>query len=160
MELVLKSPDLLRILIDTDSQLPESATNQAHLSDDRSAHRSDIEEPVLDLPERVQAWAGVDLLVNSTSVGLAREGAGPSGPGSDLKALRLTADQLVDPLVVVDLVYGSESTQLAATCMSGGVTFVDGLEILVQQGAESFRIWTGLEPPLEIMRNAVGGHRT
>ena len=92
-------------------------------------------------------------------MGLAREGAGPSEPGSDLKALRLTADQLVDPLVVVDLVYGSESTQLAATCMSGGVTFVDGLEILVQQGAESFRIWTGLEPPLEIMRNAVGEHR-
>ena len=104
--------------------------------------------------------AGVDLLVNSTSVGLAREGARPSEPGSDLKALRLGADQLVDPLVVVDLVYGSEATELAATCMSGGVTFVDGLEILVQQGAESFRIWTGQEPPLEIMRNAVGGHRT
>ena len=99
--------------------------------------------------------SGFDLLVNSTSVGLAREGAGASEPGSDLKALRLRADQLIDPLVVVDLVYGSEPTELAATCMSGGANFVDGLEILVQQGAESFRIWTGLEPPIEIMRNAV-----
>jgi shikimate dehydrogenase len=96
-----------------------------------------------------------DLLVNSTSVGLAREGAAPSAPGADLKALRLRADQLVDPLVVVDLVYGSEPTELAATCMSGGATFVDGLEILVQQGAGSFRIWTGLEPPIETMKNAV-----
>ncbi len=98
---------------------------------------------------------GVDLLVNSTSVGLAREGAPPPAAGADLKALRLRADQLVDPLVVVDLVYGSEPTELAATCMSGGATFVDGLEILVQQGAESFRIWTGLEPPIEIMRSAI-----
>ena len=102
----------------------------------------------------------VDLLVNSTSVGLAREGATPSAPGSDLKALRLGADQLIEPLIVLDLVYGSKPTELAAMCMSGGATFVDGAEILVQQGAESFRIWTGLEPPLEVMRSAVGEHRT
>ena len=41
---------------------------------------------------------------------------------ADLKALRLRADQLVAPLVVVDLVYGSEPTELAATCTSGGAT--------------------------------------
>ena len=75
-----------------------------------------------------------DLLVNATSVGLASGGCGAPPPGADLKALRLRADQLVDPLVVVDLVYGSEPTELAATCMSGGATFVDGLEILVQPG--------------------------
>jgi shikimate dehydrogenase len=98
---------------------------------------------------------GVDLLVNATSVGLAREGAEPGAPGGDLKTLRLRADQLVDPLVVVDLVYGSEPTELAASCLGGGATFVDGLEILVQQGAESFRIWTGREPPVETMRSAV-----
>lgn len=99
--------------------------------------------------------SGVDLLVNTTSVGLAREGAGPGGAGADLKTLRIGADQLIDPLVVVDLVYGSEPTELAASCLSGGATFVDGLEILVQQGAESFRIWTGIEPPVETMRQAV-----
>ena len=99
--------------------------------------------------------AGFDLLVNATSVGLATEGAEPAAAGAELKALRLRADQLVDPLIVVDLVYGSEPTELAATCMSGGATFVDGLEVLVQQGAGSFRIWTGLEPPTEIMRDAV-----
>jgi shikimate 5-dehydrogenase len=32
---------------------------------------------------------------------------------------------------------------------------IDGREALVRQGAASFRIWTGLEPPLEAMRNAV-----
>ena len=99
--------------------------------------------------------SGVDLLVNTTSVGLAKPGARSTAGGEDLKALRLGADQLSDPLVVVDLVYGSEPTELAAACTSGGATFVDGLEILVQQGAESFRIWTGLDPPVETMRAAV-----
>jgi len=102
---------------------------------------------------------GIDLIVNTTTVGLAKEGAPPAPAGADLKALHLGADQLVDPLVVVDLVYGSEPTELAATCLSGGAAFVDGLEILVQQGAESFRIWTGTEPPVEAMRSAVREHR-
>ena len=80
-------------------------------------------------------------------------------PGCDLKALRLRADQLVAPLVVVDLVYGSEPTELAATCTSGGATLIDGLEILVRQGADSFRIWVGREPPIETMRDTIRANR-
>ena len=34
---------------------------------------------------------------------------------------------------------------------------VEGLEVLVRQGAESLRIWTGLEPPLDVMREAARG---
>jgi shikimate dehydrogenase len=34
---------------------------------------------------------------------------------------------------------------------------VDGLEVLVRQGAASFRIWTGVEPPLGVMREAARG---
>ena len=103
--------------------------------------------------------APFDLLVNATSVGLASAGAEPPPPGSDLKALRLRADQLVAPLVVVDLVYGSEPTELAATCTSGGATLIDGLEILVCQGADSFRIWVGQQPPVETMRKTIRDNR-
>jgi shikimate dehydrogenase len=103
--------------------------------------------------------APFDLLVNCTSVGLAKEGAPRSDPGSDLKALRLRADQVVAPLVVIDLVYGSEPTELAATCISGGATLIDGLEILVRQGADSFRIWVGRDPPIETMRDAIRANR-
>ncbi|KAA0273200.1 MAG: hypothetical protein EDQ89_05590, partial [Acidobacteria bacterium] len=102
---------------------------------------------------------GFDLLVNATSVGLATPGAPPPAPGADLKALRLEADQLVSPLVVVDLVYGSEPTELAATSISGGATLIDGLEVLVRQGADSFRIWVGREPPIEVMRSAIRDSR-
>jgi shikimate dehydrogenase len=35
-----------------------------------------------------------------------------------------------------------------------GATAIDGLEVLVRQGGESLRIWTGMDPPLEVMRAA------
>lgn len=96
-----------------------------------------------------------DVLVNATSVGLARPGSPAEDKGSGLKSLRIRADELSDRLVVVDLVYGSSATELTQAAMRAGATVVDGREILVRQGAESFRIWTGLEPPLEAMRAAI-----
>jgi len=94
-----------------------------------------------------------DLIVNATSVGM-DPAAAPSG-GGDLKTLPLDADGLHDRQVVVDLVYGSSETQLAHAARTRGAVVVDGLEVLVHQGAESFRIWTGLAPPVEAMRRAV-----
>ncbi len=105
--------------------------------------------------ERTLPLAGVDLLVNATSIGLASSAAGAAEPGADLKAMRLDADEISDRLVVVDLVYGTTTTELCATGSRAGATVIDGLEILVHQGAESLRIWTGLEPPIEAMRQAV-----
>lgn len=99
--------------------------------------------------------ADVDILVNATSIGLAKPDARQAGSMSALKAMGLSADGICEPMVVVDLVYGSEPTELAEVGRRGGAKVVDGLEILVRQGAESFRIWTGLEPPLEAMRQAV-----
>ena len=55
---------------------------------------------------------------------------------------------------MVDLVYGPHETALAAAARAAGAQVVDGLEMLVRQGAASLRIWTGLEPPLETMRQA------
>src|SRR5215211_5682874 len=61
---------------------------------------------------------------------------------------------LEDFNIVLDLVYGAAETQLAAAARSRGARVVDGLEILVHQGAASLRLWTGLEPPVETMRRA------
>jgi shikimate dehydrogenase len=90
-------------------------------------------------------------VLNATSVGL---GADPDRPQPDLKALHLDADALGKGHVVVDLVYGAAETQLAAAARSRGASVVDGLEVLVRQGAASLRLWTGLEPPVELMRSA------
>ena len=99
--------------------------------------------------------AGFDLLVNATSVGLATGDSAAGQVGDDLKKLGLTADEFSDRMVVVDLVYGAAPTELVSAAIAAGATVVDGLEILVRQGAESLRIWTGSEPPLEAMRAAI-----
>jgi shikimate dehydrogenase len=65
---------------------------------------------------------------------------------------------LVRPLpgqTVVDLAYGDDETALIAAARAAGCTVVDGREALVRQGAASFRLWTGLEPPLDEMRAAI-----
>ncbi|HEX7310117.1 MAG TPA: hypothetical protein VF232_02965 [Gaiellaceae bacterium] len=54
---------------------------------------------------------------------------------------------------LVELPYPDTAT--ARVARDGGATVVDGLEVLVRQGAASFELWTGLSAPLDVMRNAV-----
>ncbi len=105
--------------------------------------------------EEALELGGVDILVNTTSVGLAKPDAGPPEAGTDLKMLGVEADGLDEHLILVDLVYGAEPTELTSAAIRGGARVVDGREILVRQGALSFHIWTGLEPPLQAMRTAI-----
>jgi shikimate dehydrogenase len=94
-----------------------------------------------------------DLLVNCTTVGLAQASERPPTP-TDLKPFPLPADAISERQIVVDLVYGPHDTALLALARDRGARVVDGLEILVRQGAASLRIWTGLDPPLDAMRKA------
>ncbi|MBW3607329.1 MAG: shikimate dehydrogenase [Actinobacteria bacterium] len=88
-----------------------------------------------------------DVLVNCTSVGLDRS-------SSPFKDLLLTADELVQYTTVVDLVYRAGETVLIREAAKRGIDTIDGLEILVRQGALSFTLWTGLAAPLDSMRAA------
>lgn len=92
-----------------------------------------------------------DLLVNATTVGM---GASTQA-SSDLKSLPIDADGLGERHQLVDLAYGSVETELVRAARARGARVVDGLEVLVRQGAASLRIWTGLDPPIEVMRRAV-----
>jgi shikimate dehydrogenase len=112
---------------------------------------------VVDPPGEPLVADTYDVLVNATTVGL-DVATGPQ-PGSshalaDLKALPIGADSVTARHVVVDLVYGSSPTPLSAFARERGADVVDGLEVLVHQGAASFRLWTGLDPPLDVMRDA------
>jgi shikimate dehydrogenase len=64
----------------------------------------------------------------------------------------LLHDDLTRYPEVVDLVYGPKPTELVAAARRGGAAVVDGLEILVRQGARSFEMWTGREAPVDVMR--------
>jgi shikimate dehydrogenase len=94
-----------------------------------------------------------DLLVNCTSVGL--EPLQPSATEAEvLNQLGLTFDQVGEYSYVVDLVYRAGPTPLLAAAQAHGVKTLDGLEILVAQGALSFELWTGRAPPIDVMRRA------
>lgn len=89
------------------------------------------------------AWA--DIVINTTPVGM----------HPDIDKTLVTADMMRPGLVVFDLVYSPLRTRLLRESEEAGAIVIDGLKMLVLQGAESFRIWTGVEPPVEIMERAV-----
>jgi shikimate dehydrogenase len=64
--------------------------------------------------------------------------------------------ELEPAMTVVDLVYGETETALVAAARALGCTVIDGREALVRQGAASFRIWTGSEAPVDVMRTSLG----
>jgi len=122
----------------------------------------------------VKEPARADLLVNCTSVGMRPRGPssrGPSSPGQssprasaalepsasdveELNQLSLTFDRVGEYSYVVDMVYRKGSTPLLAAASRHGSRTLDGLEVLVAQGALSFESWTGRKAPLEVMRSA------
>lgn len=100
-----------------------------------------------------------DLLVNATSVGMARQDDDPekapeAGP---FKELPVSADELDDRLIVVDLVYRQDHTPLVHAARARGLRCVDGMDVLVHQGAASFRLWTGMQAPLGALRSGATG---
>jgi shikimate dehydrogenase len=110
-----------------------------------------------------------DILVNCTSVGLRSSLVRPaSGGDSDLNLLGLTHDLVGRYSYVVDLVYSESTTPLLLAARERGVPTLDGLEILVAQGALSLELWTGrpiddqMRSPdrpalIEVMRRAARG---
>jgi shikimate dehydrogenase len=91
----------------------------------------------------VESLEDADLLVNCTSVGLEHAEASP-----------VDAAELGRFGAVVDLVYRAGGTRLVRDAAARGVPHADGLEVLVQQGARSFELWTGVEAPVDAMRVA------
>lgn len=89
-----------------------------------------------------------DVLVNCTSVGL--------HDGDSLSDLPIDPDSLVGLGAVVDFVYTSHGTPLLDAAHAAGVPTIDGLELLVGQGALSFEQFTGRPAPVDVMRGAVG----
>lgn len=84
-----------------------------------------------------------DVLIQATPVGMLPH------VGETLFPKRIPAD------VVFDLVYNPLETTLLKHSAEEGKVTISGIEMFVEQAAAQFRIWTGLEAPYEVMRNAV-----
>lgn len=86
-----------------------------------------------------------DILINTTTVGMT--------PNVDQSPV---ASQLLNHYkVVMDIVYAPLETKLLRNAKNQGCTVIDGLDMLLFQGAEQFKIWTGLQAPTQIMRQAL-----
>jgi shikimate dehydrogenase len=86
------------------------------------------------------------LLVNCTPIGMRHSRAEDDTP--------IPPEQVPSDALVFDLVANPPETRLLAEARRRGARIVSGMAMLVYQGAESFRLWTGLEPPLDVMRQA------
>jgi shikimate dehydrogenase len=91
-----------------------------------------------------------EILVHCTSSGL-------DGSSQMFKELPLEADELSGYDCVVDLVYTNSVTPLVHAARERGIPAVDGLELLVAQGALSFELFTGVSAPVDVMRAAARG---
>lgn len=93
-----------------------------------------------------------DLVVNATPMGMLHS---PAEGESPLEGVDITPKSFV-----YDLVYNPAETPLLRQARAAGCRTLGGLPMLVYQGAEAFRLWTGREPPLEMMfaaaRKALG----
>lgn len=94
-------------------------------------------------PEAGVAIETADLLINTTPLGMNHLPISPLSAGTKLDSRTS----------VVDLVYGP-TTPLVRQAKASGCVAIDGIEMLVQQGAVAFRLWTGVAPDLEVMRAA------
>lgn len=66
-----------------------------------------------------------------------------------------TADDMHEDLVVFDAVYNPNETVLLKEAIEAGAKPVYGIKMLLYQGAESFRIWTGQDAPIDVMEKAL-----
>lgn len=85
-----------------------------------------------------------DVIINTTSVGM---------KSSD--PLIIPPDILKPSMVVCDLIYNPPETPLLRGARKAGIRFMNGLGMLLYQGALSFEIWTGLKAPVGVMREAL-----
>jgi shikimate dehydrogenase len=93
-------------------------------------------------PEEVES-SPFDLIVNTTSLGL-----------SNSDRLPIALERLRDPGALLDIAYRPDETPLVHRAREIGIPAADGGEMLVLQGAESFRLWWGIEPSVSAMRGA------
>ncbi|MCK0070147.1 shikimate dehydrogenase [Kordiimonas laminariae] len=89
---------------------------------------------VVDWKTRAQAVAAAGLIVNTTVLGMAGQ-----------PALELSLDHAASDTVVYDIVYKPLETELLKDAGERGLKTVDGLGMLVHQGAAAFKIWFGVE---------------
>jgi shikimate dehydrogenase len=96
-------------------------------------------------PQGQLAALQADALVNTTSVGMEPNAA----------AIPIDPILVGNFRLVMDIVYAPLQTTLLQQAEAAGCQTIDGLAMLLFQGAVQFKIWTGVQPPMAVMRAAL-----
>ncbi len=119
---------------------------RAALDDPQRARLTALPTDSLDRDDWAEALGSVDLVVNATPLG---------GPGRE-GLLALPYPQLLaGHQALYDMNYRPLTTLLMSEASKQGCSVAGGLSMLLYQGAESFRLWTGRDAPLEVMAKAL-----
>lgn len=94
----------------------------------------------IDIPENT------DILANATSVGLF--------PNIDCKP-DINYDTVTDRMVVTDVIFNDPNSLFLREAERRGAKTVNGLGMLVEQGALNFKLWTGVDAPIEVMTDVL-----
>jgi shikimate dehydrogenase len=95
----------------------------------------------MDNIEKIRA----DCLINTTPVGM----------NPDIEKSLVGSNILTQFGHVMDVIYNPLRTKLLRNAEKAGCTVLSGLDMFVHQGAEQIKIWTGMEPPREFMKEVV-----
>lgn len=94
----------------------------------------------------IKSVKGADIIVNTTSVGMTGADETRELPG---------AGDIREGQLVVDIVYKPLETPLLKKARAAGAKTLDGLWMLIHQGARAFEIWTGMKFPVPEIRRAL-----
>jgi len=86
-----------------------------------------------------------DILINATPVGMS--------PYMDMSPV--PEKMFKEGMVVMDIIYNPLETRFLAMAKARGCRTINGLPMFINQGAEQFRLWTGIEAPVDVMTAAV-----
>ena len=132
-----------------DSEAKDNGNNQY------STMIQGLAENDIDIIEHIKT---ADLIINTTPVGMnnhkRNNNLSPTMPlGNEVW------NYLKPTSITYDLIYTPRPTAWLQKCIEQGCRAIDGLEMLVEQGAASLRLWSGIEDiPVETMKNAIDNH--
>ncbi|MBC2704366.1 shikimate dehydrogenase [Desulfobacula sp.] len=86
-----------------------------------------------------------DIIINTT----------PLGMSPDVEKSAFPSNQMNSQMVVMDIVYNPLRTKLLSEAQKKGCTTIDGLSMFLYQGAAQFKLWTGISPDIELMRQTM-----
>ncbi len=99
-----------------------------------------------------------DLIVNTTPVGMYKKSKNYIANNSIPYGEKVW-DVLTEKTILYDLIYNPRPTEWLKIGTQKGCQTIDGLEMLIQQGAASLRLWSGLDQiPVDTMRKAATKH--